>query len=75
VCRDIPSSVDCAPYACNAGACQSACATDVDCVDTHRGENGRCISRAGASCDGDHTLTTPEGDTKDCGWYKENGWL
>lgn len=72
-CREVPSPVDCAPYACSGGACLNACATDIECVDTHRCDAGRCISRAGGSCDGDHTIVTPEGEKTDCGAYKCEG--
>jgi hypothetical protein len=42
-------------------------------VPTHRCEDGRCARREGASCDGDHTVTSPFGVLQDCGLYKCEG--
>lgn len=66
--------VDCAPYVCGAATgCATACATDAGCVATHRCDGGKCVAKENASCDGDHTLTAPDGTRMDCAPFKCQG--
>jgi hypothetical protein len=66
---DEPKS--CEPYVCGDTTCKSSCTANTDCAapsvcDT---ATGKCVNAA--KCDGDHTLTAPDGvTTTDCAPYK-----
>ncbi len=53
----------CDPYVCSGTACKATCAQNSDCVapSTCDTGSGKCINAA--KCDGDHTLTAPDGVT------------
>ncbi len=78
-CTNSADGVDCAPFACaNAsGSCITACdpVEGHDCLDGFRCDEATrtCVTREGASCDGDHTVTAPDGSKQDCGTYKCDG--
>ncbi len=78
-CTNSADGFECAPFACaNAsGSCISACdpVEGHDCLDGFRCDEATrlCVTREGSSCDGDHTVTSPDGTTKDCGTYKCDG--
>jgi len=61
----------CEPYVCDGKVCKSGCATNADCTapSTCDASSGKCVNAA--KCDGDHTLTAPDGvTTTDCVPYK-----
>jgi hypothetical protein len=57
-----PAPVSCAPYACQAGSCPSACTSNADCVAGNVCFQGRCAQRLGV-CSADRTATTLAGQT------------
>jgi hypothetical protein len=59
----------CVTYACGATTCNTSCASDADCAQGNKCDQptGKCVS--GATCDGDHTTTSPNGTTVDCSPY------
>ncbi|MBI4704819.1 MAG: hypothetical protein HY744_27260 [Deltaproteobacteria bacterium] len=66
-------SASCAPYACGADRCQSSCATSQDCAPGYAcaaSSDGDGACEPEASCDGDHTVSRPEGGTIDCTPYR-----
>jgi hypothetical protein len=64
----IPAS--CAPYACDAAACKTACAADADCATGYACSGGKC-ARRGSTCSADGTTAiAPDGQTADCRPYK-----
>jgi hypothetical protein len=69
-CAD-PILVKCAPFACAGDKCATTCTNDADCDKAFRCDttNGQCVSRDAASCDGMHTLKSPDGTEKDCTPY------
>jgi hypothetical protein len=68
-----PQTGRCAPYVCQGSACGGPpCGGDTDCADEFKCDvaSGRCVPRDVASCDGDHTVTAPDGvATTDCSPY------
>jgi hypothetical protein len=71
-CAQNAAGVDCAPFACRDGGCVDRCATDADCVATHRCDAGKCVSKEAASCTEDGlSLRSPDGRTvTSCGVYR-----
>jgi hypothetical protein len=65
----------CEPFVCLGAACGAACASDAECAAKFQCDPVKhdCVPRTGASCDGDHTLSTPGGQTTDCSPYKCEG--
>lgn len=73
-CGESAAGVACGLYAClDAKGCQATCSSDAECNVRSHCEESRCVANEGASCDGDHTVTSPEGTTQDCGKYKCEG--
>lgn len=76
-CNDSTDGVECSPYICDLakGACTSGCTRDGDCTELARCDvkSGKCITKEGSSCDGDHTIISPAGPPTDCGTYKCEG--
>jgi hypothetical protein len=68
-------SQKCEPFVCQGASCGAKCKADTDCSAKFQCDlaAGDCVPRSGASCDGDHTLTTPDGKTSDCAPYKCEG--
>ncbi|MCC6217547.1 MAG: hypothetical protein IT376_22000 [Polyangiaceae bacterium] len=60
----------CAPFQClDDRTCRDTCAADTDCQAGSRCDpSGQCVSST--TCDGDHTLTSPTGETTDCSPFK-----
>jgi hypothetical protein len=74
----VPPPSSCGNFVCRNGACVTSCTSNSDCTagsrcETDAGQAGKCIS--GATCDGDHTVTSAVGKTTDCSPYKcqQNG--
>lgn len=66
----------CEPYVCKGESCGSApCATDADCAPKFRCDATKkdCVPRDVASCNGDHTVSNPDGTTSECAPYKCEG--
>jgi len=63
----------CAPYACGTTACKTQCDVDADCAEGNSCDlvSRRCV--IAASCDGDHTVTSPDGKAKDCAPFRCSG--
>ena len=57
----MPASISCAPYACDAEGCKSACTTAVDCAPGHTCEAGRCRPKQ-ARCTADKSTAIDESD-------------
>jgi hypothetical protein len=70
----IPDTKECQPYVCQGLACGAEpCAGDTDCAADFRCDPAthKCVARDAASCDGEHTVTAPNGvDTTDCSPYR-----
>jgi hypothetical protein len=67
----------CEPYVCDAEACKTSCSADADCTTGFKCQvgagAGECVSSAEATCDGDHTVTSADGqDVTDCSPLKCN---
>jgi hypothetical protein len=65
----------CEPYVCEGASCTTQCDSDLGCAAKFQCDpvKHECVPRSGASCDGDHTLSTPGGQTTDCSPYKCEG--
>lgn len=76
-CNDSTDGVDCSPYVCDLskGACTNSCTRDTDCTELARCDvkSGKCVTKEGSSCDGDHTIISPAGPPTDCGTYRCEG--
>jgi hypothetical protein len=68
-----PDTKECQPYVCRGDACGAEpCGGDTDCVAEFRCDPAthKCVPRDMATCDGDHTVTAPDGTTQtDCSPY------
>lgn len=69
VCPDSKTR-QCEPFVCSETSCLESCSTDDDCVDDTRCDaaSGRCVT--GGSCDGNYTITFPEGRVEICAPYR-----
>jgi hypothetical protein len=67
-CRMSPPSA-CGTFACNGNVCGVTCKVNGDCMPGNKCDptTGKCVS--GASCDGQHTVTSPNGTQTDCAPY------
>jgi hypothetical protein len=66
---DAPKACD--PYVCDGAVCKTTCTANTDCASPSVCDttSGKCVNAA--KCDGDHTLTAPDGvTTTDCAPYK-----
>jgi hypothetical protein len=65
----------CGSYACSGSVCATACESNADCAELFvcNPESHDCVANAAASCDGDHTLISPNGTTTDCAPYTCSG--
>jgi hypothetical protein len=65
--------VECTPYVCQGDRCGAEpCLGDEDCAAEFKckADTGRCVARDVATCDGEHTVTAPDGTTEtDCTPY------
>ena len=70
-CGESADGVSCGLYACRPSVgCTSTCATNADCGARSHCEASQCVANEGASCDGDHTVFTPDDKATDCGKFK-----
>ncbi len=67
----------CAPYACGVTACgRGPCDDDSDCANRFKcavptgATDKDCVPASELRCDGDHTVTSSEGDVVDCSPYR-----
>lgn len=75
-CTDTAGGIACGFFSCVEGAgCKTFCATKEDCNSRSHCEMGRCVPDEGASCDGDHTVVSPDGARRDCSPNKCEGAL
>jgi hypothetical protein len=68
-----PVTRACAPYVCGATQCKTECSADDDCA---AGNTCDLVSRkcvVAATCDGDHTVRSPDGNAKDCTPFRCGG--
>ena len=71
-CQASSKKASCAPYVCGAVACKTTCTANDECVSGyHCATDGTCEKNPTvAVCDGDHTVTAPDGTKTDCAPYK-----
>lgn len=76
-CSASAKSVSCGLYVCRESeGCLTACTSDADCGERSNCDvaTRSCVANEGASCDGDHTLVSPDRATRtDCGLYRCEG--
>jgi hypothetical protein len=70
-----PVTMACAPFACGGETCAKSCSSDADCATMFHcvAASGTCVANAAASCDGMHTVTSPDGHMTDCAPYTCEG--
>jgi hypothetical protein len=64
------STHPCDPYVCGESACKTQCDSDADCS---TGNGCDLVTRKcviAAKCEGEHTVSSPDGKTKDCSPYR-----
>jgi hypothetical protein len=61
-----PTMTDCAPYACGASACKTACASDADCggANVCETKSGTCAPAIAQKCSADRSTSIPTDPTK-----------
>ena len=72
-CAAARDAIECGSFTCRDGQCPTACLENSDCAPLHHCEAGACAADRGAACDGDHTVTSPTGESLDCKLYKCEG--
>lgn len=60
------STRPCDPLVCDGTQCRRTCRSDADCAPPNRCDEVTKSCVKGATCDGDHTVVSPTGATKDC---------
>ncbi len=67
----VPTSVPCAPFACGPTDCVTSCGSASDCAPGYGCDLSTRTCRADTpTCDGDHTLSRPDGTTESCAPYR-----
>jgi MYXO-CTERM domain-containing protein len=67
----VPAAIVCAPFACDQTECRDSCLDSTDCAPGYACEpmTGACVADAPV-CDGDHTLSRPDGSVESCAPYR-----
>jgi MYXO-CTERM domain-containing protein len=61
------TTISCYPYGCSGGQCVTECTTDSDCASGFLCDaSGSCVGENQPSCQDDHTILFPGGDTQSC---------
>jgi len=60
----------CSPYVCGTDDCLTSCDTKADCASGYTCASDKKCIPLGTTCSDDHTLSSPDGTSKDCSPFK-----